>query len=176
MIEMLVVLVVVALLAAMAMSVWKKVAGKARAQGDLNDLHKALVLAKSDAITRKRHSGVLIDVSGRRHLRFVDSSATGAQDGQYLVGERILQGWTQLSSDFRFFSVASSLSPQPSVRKCGTAASSSSTAQSGLYSIVFRPDGTSWSSLTLKAGNVSIPGDTTRLHVIQAAGLVYKAK
>jgi len=177
MIEMMVVLVVIGLLVGMGSTVWKKTNAKMRAQGDFDGMHKSLLLAKSDAMTKKHHSGILIDVTNKKYLRFVDSSiTTGVQDGQYTSGERILQNWTSLSSDFTFFSVSSSLSPLPSVRKCGTAASSPTTTQSGLYSIVFRPDGTSWSSLTLVAGIASIPGDTTRLYVIQSSGLVYKVK
>jgi type II secretory pathway pseudopilin PulG len=175
MIEMMVVLVVVGLLAGMASSVWKKFGGKMRAQGDFDGLHKAILLAKSDAFTKRHHSGLLLDVANGKYLRFVDSSvATGAQDGQYLSGERIIQDWNGLSPAFKFYAVASSLSPLPPIRKCATAASSTSTAQSGLYSIVFRPDGTSWSSLSLAAGSTSIPGDTTRLYVVQTSGLVYK--
>jgi prepilin-type N-terminal cleavage/methylation domain-containing protein len=177
MIEMIVVVVVVGLLAGMGSSVWKKTTAKMRAQGDFDGMHKSLLLAKSDAMSKKHHSGILIDVANKKYLRFVDSSiATGVQDGQYTSGESILQNWTPLSSGFTFFSVSSSLSPLPSVRKCGTASSSPTTTQSGLYSIVFRPDGTSWSSLTLIAGVASIPGDTTRLFVIQSSGLVYKVK
>jgi Tfp pilus assembly protein FimT len=176
MIEMMVVLVLVGLLAGMASSAWKKATGKMKAQADFDGLQKSLLLAKSDAITKKHHSGLLLDVGNKKYLRFVDSSNAGVQDGQYSVGERILQNWTQLSSDFKFFSIASSLSPLPSVRKCGTTASLSPTNQSGVYSIVFRPDGTSWSSLSLNSGNNSIPNDTTRLYVIQASGLVYKVK
>jgi prepilin-type N-terminal cleavage/methylation domain-containing protein len=175
-IEMLVVLVVVGLLAGMAMSVWKKYGSKSRSRADFDGLHKALLLAKSDAITKNRHTGLVLDAANRKYLLFVDSSSTGAQDGQYLAGERILRNWTALTSDFKIHSVASSLSPQPSLRKCGAAPTAASIDQSGSYSIVLRPTGTAWASLALKAGSASIATDTVRLYVIQASGLVYKAK
>lgn len=176
MIEMMVVIVLVGLLAGMATTVWKSLAGRMKSRSDVEDLRKAILLAKSDAVTRNRHTGIYLDAANRKYLMFVDSSSTGSQDGQYLSGERILQGWRQMGSDTKIYSVASSLTPLPPIRKCGHSATGTSSSQSGFYSIVFRPDGSSWASLVLAAGNTSLPGDTTRLYVVQASGLVYKAK
>lgn len=174
-VEVMIVVVLVGVLSAVAMGTWDKFNGKMRAADAAKELRGALLTARSDALTRKRQGGILIDFSARRYLRFVDSSgdATTSLNCRYEPGEVILQSWTPLSSKLVFHSQASSLSPDPGIRQCGVAATTAAaSAQSGTYAVVFRPDGSSCASLLVKMGVQDIPSDTLRLSVQPATGLV----
>jgi type II secretory pathway pseudopilin PulG len=173
MVEMIVVLVLVSILAGMGMMGWKRLMWRVQAYGATDELRNALLLARSDAVTRKRHSGILIDRDSLRYLRFVDSSPTGASDGRYTAGETILQPWTPLPKRMIVYSMISSITPDPTPRPCGTRPSSGATSsQTGRYSIVFKPDGRSWAPLLAKLGVSSFPSDTFRILVLPPTGLV----
>ena len=171
--EVMIGLVIVGILSAMASVTLKTINSKMKVQGSLDDLRNAIQLAHSNAMTQKHNSGILIDVPNHRYLRFVDSSGAGASDGLYSTGEAILQGWTALPSALVFYSVASSLSPTPILRKCDAAQTFTSGAtQVGTYSIVFRSDGSSWAGFTAKLGVNGMTKDTIQLTVIPPTGYV----
>jgi len=173
MIEMIVVLVLVSILAGMGTLGWKRVMWRVQAYGATDALRNALLLARSDAVTRKHHSGILIDRDSLRYLRFVDSSSTGASDGRYTAGEIILQPWTPLPKRMVIYSMNSGITPDPTPRPCGTRRSTTATStQTGRYSIVFKPDGRSWATLQAKLGVSSFPSDTFRIIVLPPTGMV----
>jgi Tfp pilus assembly protein FimT len=173
MIEMIVVLALVSTLAGMGILGWKRLMWRVQAYGATDALRNALLLARSDAVTRKRHSGILIDRDSLRYLRFVDSSSSGAADGRYASGERLLQGWTPLPGKMVVHDMVSSITSAPTPRPCGTlAAKSAGAAQTGRYSVVFRPDGRSWATLAAKLGVSSFPADTFRILVLPPTGMV----
>lgn len=171
--EMIVVLVVIGTFASMAVPGWKRITWKLRAGGAIDEFRNAVMLAKSDAKTRRHCSGIFIDADNSKYLRFVDSNdVTGAPNGLYDAKEKILQGWTKFPPELKFEEVASSISPQPSPRVCGQAASVASVGQSGSYSVVFRPDGTSWATLAAKLTVRGFPKDTFRLSLFPTTGLL----
>lgn len=172
MIEMIVVLALVSILAGAGILGWKRLMWRIQAYGATDALRNAVLLARSDAVTRKRHSGILIDRDSLRYLRFVDSSATGAADGRYAAGERLLHPWTPLPKKMIIHAMSSSISSAPTPRPCGKPAPKSSSAQAGRYSIVFRPDGRSWATLEAKFGVSSFPADTFRIQVLPPTGMV----
>ncbi|MCB9495477.1 MAG: GspH/FimT family pseudopilin [Fibrobacteria bacterium] len=173
MLEILIVLVLVGILAGLASLGWSAIQWKLQAKGGAEELRNALMLARNDAMTRQRHSGVLLDPARNRYLRFVDSSAVGAPDGRYSTGEKILQEWSKLPSHFVVFDTRSSMAPDPVPRYCESPAGTTPpTRQTGTYSVVFRPDGSSWATLQMKMGVTTSPVDTFRLGVLPAAGLV----
>lgn len=171
--EMLVVITIIGVFAAMAIPGWKKITWKLRAGGAAEEFRNSILLARSDAMTRRRSSGIHIDVANSKYLRFVDSNlVSGAANGSYEQGERILQQWTAFPKDLRIFEVASSMSPKPSPRSCGRPASAVVFAQGGVYSVVFRPDGTSWATLAAKLGVQGFPKDTIRIKLFPPTGLL----
>lgn len=173
MIEMLVVVVLIGILSGMGMLGWNRLMWRLQAYGSTDEVRNALLLARSDAVTRKRHSGILIDRDSLRYLRFVDSSSTGAHDGRYNAGEEILQPWTPLPRRMVVYSINASISPDPTPRPCGTRVRpGAASGQSGRYSIVFRPDGRSWAPLDARLGVSSFPSDTFRIQVLPATGMV----
>jgi len=175
-VEMLLVVVLVGILSALASVSLKTFNSKMKVRGSVDELRDAIQLAHSDAMTRRHNSGILVDVTNLRYLRFVDSSSSGASNGIYSTGERLIQVWTALPPQLAFYSVASSLSPTPILRKCDAAQTyTSGAAQSGQYSIVFRPDGTSWATFTAKLGMASTK-DTFRLAVLPPTGYVVLEK
>jgi Tfp pilus assembly protein FimT len=169
---MLVVLALVSILAGVGILGWKRLMWRIQAYGATDALRNAILLARSDAVTRKRHSGILIDRDSLRYLRFVDSSASGAADGRYTAGERLLQPWTPLPRKMLVHSMRSSISPAPTPRPCGKVASAAGSAQAGRYSVVFRPDGRSWATFEASFGVSSFPADTFRILVLPPTGLV----
>jgi len=170
---MLVVIVVIGVFAAMAVPGWKRLTWKLRAGGAVDEFRNAILLAKSDAKTRRHCSGIQIDMANSRYLRFVDSNVvTGAPNGSFESNEKVLQGWTKFPPELSIYDVASSISPQPSPRTCGQAASAVGKAQSGVYAVVFRPDGSSWATLTAKLGVRGYPKDTLRLMLFPPTGFL----
>ena len=172
-IEMIVVLVLVSILVGTGAMGWKRLMWRVQAYGATDAFRNALLLARSDAVTRKHHSGILIDRDSLRYLRFVDSSSTGAHDGRYNAGERVLQPWTSLPKRMIVLSMSSSITPDPAPRVCGTRSKSTTTStQAGRYSIVFKPDGRSWATLHAELGISSFPSDTFRILVLPPTGMV----
>lgn len=174
-VEVLVVVVLVGLLSTIAGTYWGRFTAKMKVSGAAKELRGAILTARSDALTRKRYSGIVIDFSQRRYMRFVDSSgtATTTQNCRNETGEPVLQGWTALSSKLVFHSQASSIPPVPGIRNCEAASAvSSGSAQSGAYSVVFRPDGSSCATLLVKMGVEGVPSDTVRVSILPATGLV----
>ena len=171
--EMLVVFVLVSVLVGFGVLGWKRLTWRLQAIGATDEVRNALLAARSDAMSRKRHSGILVDRDSLRFLRFVDSSSTGASDGRYTQGERILQGWTPLPPKMVVYTMSSSITPAPSPRPCGSSGkSAATTTQSGRYSVVFRPDGRSWATFQAKLGVSSFPKDTFKILVLPPTGLV----
>ncbi|MBK9576648.1 MAG: prepilin-type N-terminal cleavage/methylation domain-containing protein [Fibrobacterota bacterium] len=170
-IEMLIVLAIVGILTTMTAMGWTKVMNRISGKGAAYQVRDALTSARMDALTRKRHSGVRLDPSGLRFQLFVDSSGTGA-NGRYDSGETILHPWETLPSQPSFASISSSVSPDPTPRSCKQAAAPAiSSSQSGVYSIVFRPDGRSWAGFQAKL----VPKgstDTVRIGVLPSTGLI----
>jgi len=173
-VELMIVVVIVGILAGMGGAYWNKFTSKLKVSTGVKELRSAILSAKSDAVTRRRYSGIQIDFAQRRYMLFVDSSAqvSNTRNCHWDDGETVLKGWASLSSKIQFSGMASSISPVPAIRDCGTAAASSAQAQSGVYSMVFRPDGSSCATLSVKVGSVEVPSDTFRLTVLPATGLV----
>jgi len=172
--EVVIVVVMVGIVAAMSATAWTRLTWNIQAKGAVEEFRDAILLARSDAITRKRNSGIFVDVSGMRYLRFVDSSSLGEADGRYQAGERIVRDWSKLPARLLAYEFRSSISPDPTPRPCESAASTptSITESPGSYSIVFRPDGRVWATLQAKLGIESFPNDTFRLNVFPPTGLV----
>ena len=72
MIELAIVVVLVGIVSAMAVTGWNRLTWHVRALGAAQEFRDAVLLARSDAVTRKRHSGILIDPDGMRYLRFLN--------------------------------------------------------------------------------------------------------
>jgi len=157
----------------MAFSGWKRVMWRVQALGAADEFRSALQLARSDALARQRYSGVVIDPSSLRFLRFIDSSSSGAHDGRYDTGEIVIQNWKPLPAHMIVHSVFSSISAPVTLRSCGSAAiTGTATAQSGTFSLVFGPDGRSLATFQAKLGIESFPKDTFRIEVLPPTGLV----
>ncbi|MCB9497604.1 MAG: prepilin-type N-terminal cleavage/methylation domain-containing protein [Fibrobacteria bacterium] len=174
-VEVMVVVALIGILAAITGPKWSNFISRSLARGAVNDLRGALLTARSDALTRKRFSGIVLDFSGHRFLRFVDSSGVSGttRNCRFDNGERILQDWQELPSRLLFHQQASSMSPEPPLRSCDNQAGGTvGTAQSGSYAIVFRPDGSSCATLAVKMGARGNPNDTFRLAVFPATGMV----
>jgi len=174
-IEMMVVVLIVGIVAGLSIPTWNKFTAKMKVSGAVRDMRSAIFVARSDAITRKRYSGILLDFSNRRYERFVDSSATASttNDCHYQAGEKILQAWTSMPPQVVFYDAASSLSGKPALHNCDASAGAlSDTAQVGTYALVFMPDGRSCATLSAKMGLAAMPKDTLRLTVFPATGLV----
>lgn len=171
--ELLVVIVLIGVLAGMTEVGWSRIQKLLAGRSAMAELRNALVLARSDATTRDRSSGVLIDPANRRYLRFVDSTGTGTSDGLYSVGERLLQNWTALPKELVFLSIASSGASTITTRGCGSAAGASSAAtQSGTYAIVFGRDGSSMATLSMRLLPKAGSADTFSITVFPPGGLV----
>ena len=142
-----------------------------QALGAAQEFRDAILLARSDAITKKRNSGILIDQAGMRFLRFIDSNPT---NGRYdSTQERLLQGWQSFPSSLVIDSIHSTMSPDPLPQACdGSDAAVDASSQTGTYSLVFKPDGRSWADLSAKLGVRSFPNDTFEFSVLPATGLV----
>lgn len=152
---------------------WKRVMWRVQALGAADEFRNALQLARSDALSRQRHSGVLLDPSGLRFLRFVDSSSSGAADGRYSAGETVIQDWRPLPTKMLVHAVYSSISAPVTLRSCGGAATTASgTAQAGTFSLVFAPDGRSLATFQAKLGISTFPKDTFRIEVLPPTGLI----
>jgi hypothetical protein len=169
-----IVVVMIGIVAVMSATAWNRLTWSIQAKGAIEEFRDAILLARSDAITRKRNSGIIIDVSAMRYLRFIDSSSLGEADGRYQTGEVILRGWTKFPERLVALDFTSSISPDPLPRPCRSAASTpiAPTEAPGSYSIVFRPDGRAWATLQAKLGVHSFPTDTFRLNVLPPTGLV----
>jgi prepilin-type N-terminal cleavage/methylation domain-containing protein len=175
MIEMLIVLVMVGILSAMAITGWKRLMWHVQAQGAAQEFRDAIALARSDAVTKKRNSGILIDPAGMRYLRFVDSNTT---NGRYDIGESVLQGWTSFPSSLIIhLPVLSAWSPDPIPLSCDPSASPLDySTQVGNVAVVFKPDGRSWATLQVKLGVRTFPSDTFHIGVLPPTGLVQLRK
>ncbi|MEK7392893.1 MAG: hypothetical protein AAB214_10025 [Fibrobacterota bacterium] len=173
-VELMIVVVGGGLLSVMAGVYWNKFTSKMKVSNGVKELRSAILSVKSDAVTRRRYSGIQIDFAQRRYMVFVDSSATSSttRNCRWDAGETMLKNWSSLSSKIQFSQIASSISPEPPIRDCGTAATSATQVQTGVYSVVFRPDGSSCATLSVKAGSLEVPSDTFRLTVLPATGLV----
>lgn len=171
MIEMLIVLVMVGILSAMAITGWKRLMWHVRALGAAQEFRDAIALARSDALTKKRHSGILIDPAGMRYLRFVDDNAN---NGRFdTASETRLQDWQAFPTSLIVDSIGSTMSPDPQPVACdGSPSSADPSSQTATYSLVFQPDGRSWANLRVKLGVRSFPDDTFLVDVLPATGLV----
>jgi len=170
-----VVIAIVGLLAGLATTVWKRVIWRMQVGGAMNEFRDAIVSARSDAVTRRRNSGIVFDPAGKRYLRFVDSTGNDIHDGRYSTGERILKPWTALPKQLIVYSVSAAISPEPTPRPCQGRSSTVSSAQVGTFSITFRPSGQSWSTFQAKLGVATFPSDTFRVDILPATGLVTMA-
>lgn len=179
--EMVVIVVLIGILTTLATTSWKRINYRMKVVGAVDELRNAFQLARSDAMTRRRASGIVLDMQGKRFLRFVDSATTGVvgmQDGLYTPSsDPILQNWTELPGSVVLYDVTSSISPSEAPRPCGQSAPASSvTVQSGMYSVVFRSDGSSVAAFAAKLGVNSFDKDTFRLNVYPANGFVTMEK
>lgn len=171
--EVLVVIALIGILAAMSFGGWKRMMWRVNSMGAADDLRNAIMYARSDARTSQSHTGVFFDPPNKRYLRFVDSSSTDEHDGRYTVGERILQEWQPLSSKLLVYEVNSSIPPVIPLRPCGgTATTVAATIQSGTFSVVFKPNGQCMATFLAKLGIESFPSDTFRIEVLPPTGLV----
>jgi prepilin-type N-terminal cleavage/methylation domain-containing protein len=112
--EMMVVVALVGILTGLVAISWKRITYKIKVLGAVEELRNAVQLARSDAVTKRRNSGLLLDVPARRYLRFIDSSnAPVSSNGRFDSGEVVTQDWTDLPAQMLLLSVSSSLSPGP---------------------------------------------------------------
>lgn len=152
---------------------WKRVMWRVQALGAADEFRNALQLARSDALSRQRHSGVLLDPAGLRYMRFVDSSSSGIADGRYSAGETIVSTWQPLPTHLVVHSVYSSISAPTTLRVCGAAtATTAGSTQSGTFALVFAPDGRSLATFQANLGVESYPSDTFRIEVLPPTGLI----
>lgn len=149
---------------------WKRVMWRVQALGAADEFRQALQLARTDAYSKGRESGVHFDPSQKRFLRFLDAD----KDGMYSVGETVIQGWTALPDHMVIHSVHSSISTPPTVRLCETPSSAAASAspQFGTFSLVFRSTGEAMATFQAKLGIESFPKDTFRIEVLPPTGLV----
>jgi len=172
-IEVIIVLVLVGILAGMSYSGWKRVMWRVQVLGAADEFRNALMLARTDAISRQRYSGVLLDPAGLRYLRFVDSSSTGVHDGRYSAGDPIIANWSALPAHLLVLSVTSSISAPVTIRNCGASATTgTASSQSGTFALVFGPDGRSMATFQAKLGVESSLRDTFLIQVLPPTGLV----
>ena len=161
--ELLIVVALIGLVSSLAVGSFRKIQAKSQARASIEDLTVALHLARSDASTRQRRSGVVIapDTSnsfvsggvsrtGLKYLRFVDSDL-GTQ-GVYDATDTILQNWTSMNGQVFAYSIASS----------GLSA--------GTVSLVFHTDGSLDNDLQMNIGIANFT-DTFRLGLLPATGL-----
>ncbi|MCB9495473.1 MAG: prepilin-type N-terminal cleavage/methylation domain-containing protein [Fibrobacteria bacterium] len=172
-IELMVVVILVGIVAAMSYSGWTRVMWRVKAFGAADEFRGALLQARSDAVVRKRHSGVFFDLAGQRYLRFVDSSAFDEHDGRFSPSERVLQAWTALPRHLQLYSLQSSIGAPVVLRPCGgSLVAIPDSPQMGAYSIVFTPEGRSMATLHVEFGVEGYPNDTFRIDVLPPTGLV----
>jgi type II secretory pathway pseudopilin PulG len=173
--ELMVVVVIVGILSVLAVVGWKRIQWRVQVLGAADEFRNALLLARSDATTRQRNSGLYIDVGNLRYERFVDSSLTdGSANGTFDSGEVVLQGWQPLPAHMVFDSINSTVSPEPQPHPCTSAGTASPTRSDtgGMYSVVFRPDGRCWATFRTRFGISTFPDDTFTLTVLSPTGLV----
>jgi len=171
--ELMVVLVIAGILTVMAVGGWKRIQWRVQVLGAADEFRNALLLARSDATTRQRNSGMVLDTANHRYLRFVDSlPLDGSADGKYESGETVLQNWQPLPAHLVFYPIVSTVSYDPAPSNCGTTTAPSSTPQAGTYSVVFKPDGRCWADFKAKFGISTFPDDTFTLTVLPPTGLV----
>jgi len=171
--ELMVVLVLVGILSVLAVGGWKRIQWRVQVLGAADEFRNALLLARSDATTRQRNSGIVLDTANHRYRRFVDSAADGTAHGTYENGENILQDWQPLPANMVFDRVRSNVSPDPAPLPCGSAATTPpDTSQVGTYSVVFRPDGRCWADFYAKFEISTFPNDTFVVTVLPPTGLV----
>jgi type II secretion system protein H len=130
-IEMVIVVVIVGILASMAVGGWKTITSKLRSRSAISDLAAQLRRARSDAMARSRYSGFVIDLVGKRWMRFVDQESGGSRyewDG----GDQTLTSWQPLDNAVVIDS-----------SWCGK-------TTSGRLSVVFDPEGDAQAGLFLR--------------------------
>lgn len=161
--ELLIVVALVGVVSSFAVGSFRKIQARSLARASIEDLVTALHLARGDASTRQRRTGVVIAPdtansfvsggvgrTGLKYLRFVDSDL-GAQ-GAYDATDTILQGWTPMQGKVFAYSIASS----------GLSA--------GMASLVFHTDGSLDNDLQMNIGIADF-ADTFRLGLLPATGL-----
>jgi prepilin-type N-terminal cleavage/methylation domain-containing protein len=173
-VELLIVVVLIGIVSAFSVSGWKRVQWRVNALGAADELRSRLAEARSDAMTRHRYSGIVLDVPGKRYLRFIDSNGVDVHNGKYDADETVISPWSELPPHLVVHDLESSLTGKVTWRDCsGTAtANEADIAQSGVYSLVFSPDGYTLGTFLLKLGVESFPADTFRISVLPATGLV----
>jgi hypothetical protein len=172
--ELLVVLVIVGVLSSLSLVSWKSVLLRLQGFGCAGEMRDALTLARMDALSHKRNTGVLLDPTptAPRYLIFVDSTFPGGPDGKYTAGETILQPWTDLPKKPTILVTHSTVSPDPAPRACNASSSTPAVdAPSGTYPIVFHPDGRAWTAFSSKLF-APTGSDTFLVEVLPATGLV----
>jgi Tfp pilus assembly protein FimT len=162
--ELLIVVALVGITSSFAVGSFRKVQARSQARSAIEDLTVALHLARSDASTHQRRSGVLIapdtannfvdnggvSRTGLRYLRFVDSDL-GTQ-GVYDPTDTVLQGWTSMQGKVFAYSI------------------NSSGLSAGTVSLVFHTDGSLDNDLQMNLG-IGDFTDTFRLGLLPATGL-----
>jgi Tfp pilus assembly protein FimT len=172
--ELMVVLVIVGILSVLAAGGWKRIQWRVQVLGAADEFRNALLLARSDATARQRNSGIVFDPANLRYLRFVDSlPSDGSSNGRYDSGETVLQGWQPFPAHMVIDKVTSTVSSDPLPRPCNsTATTPTTTSQTSLYSVVFRPDGRCWADFYAKFEISTFPNDTFVVTVLPPTGLV----
>jgi type II secretory pathway pseudopilin PulG len=170
MLELMVVLVMVGIMAAMAFPQWGKIQARIKGKAARDELIQAFMLARSDAMAHRRASGILLDPVGMRYLRFVDSLP---ENGRYdQATERIIEGWTSLSKELQFVSVSSTESSRSeTVRYCVDPPPPTPMSTGG-YTQVFYPAGSARATFSAVMQIKDSPGSQTRIDIIPATGLV----
>lgn len=162
--ELLIVVALVGITSSLAVGSFRKIQARSQARASIEDLTVALHLARSDASTRQRRSGVVIapdtansfvdnagvSRTGLKYLRFVDSDV-GTQ-GAYDATDTVLQGWVPMQGQVFAYSI------------------NSSGLSAGTVSLVFHTDGSLDNDLQMNIGIANFT-DTFRLGLLPATGL-----
>ncbi len=130
--EMVIVVVIIGILSSMAVGGWKTISTKMRSHSAIADLAMQLRRARSDAMARSRYSGFVIDLTGKRYMRFVDQESGGSRY-MWDSGDQTLTSWQALDNALVIDS-----------SWCGQ-------TSSGKLSVVFDPQGNAQAGLYLRA-------------------------
>ena len=130
--EMVIVVVIVGILSSLAVAGWKSILSKVRQRSAISDLAANLMRARSDAMARSRYSGFVIDLPGKRWMRFVDGES-GVSRYKWDGADQSLTSWQALD---KALVIDSSW--------CGQ-------SSSGMLSVVFDPEGNAQAGLYLRA-------------------------
>ena|GEM_PF-3447741 len=132
--EIVIVMVLVGILAKMALSSWRTIDLKMRSHSAIQDFSTQLRRVRSDAMSHNRYTGFVIDLTGKRYMRFVDNETSGIRYSWDTGDTPLGGGWVAMDSTAMVIDSS----------WCGL-------TSSGKLSVVFDPDGNAETGLYLRA-------------------------